>query len=110
MARQTRAQRRARRQAQAESGSIQQRARTRQQQIRPAQPVKTQTGARRVPGTGGRRFVTESWGELKKVEWPTQSQVMQGTVVVLIACLIVGVYLYASDQIFKRLVEHVFLR
>ena len=110
MARQTRAQRRARRQAQEESGSLTQRARQRQAQIRPTQAVKSQTGARRVPGTGGRRFVLESWGELKKVEWPTQAQVIQGTVVVLIACLIVGVYLYAADQVFKRLVQHVFLR
>jgi preprotein translocase subunit SecE len=110
MARQTRAQRRARRQAQEESGGLAQRARQRQAQIRPAQSVKSQTGARRVPGTGGRRFASESWGELKKVEWPTQAQVIQGTVVVLIACLIVGVFLYASDQVFKRLVQHVFLR
>ena len=109
MARQTRAQRRARRQAQQESAGLTQRARQRQAQIRPAQPVKTQTGQRRVPGSGGRRFAFESWAELKKVEWPTQSQVIQGTVVVLIACLIVGVYLYASDQIFKRLVQNVFL-
>ncbi len=109
MARQTRAQRRARRQAQEESG-LAQRARQRQAQIRPQQPVKTQTGQRRVPGTGGRRFVSESLGELKKVEWPSQAQVIQGTVVVLIACMIVGIYLYAADQVFKRLVQHVFLR
>jgi preprotein translocase subunit SecE len=109
MARQTRAQRRARRQAQEESASVAQRARQRQAQIRPVDTVKSQTGARRVPGTGGRRFAAESWGELKKVEWPTQSQVIQGTVVVLIACIIVGVYLYAADQVFKRFVEHVLL-
>ena len=110
MARQTRAQRRARRQGQEESAGVAQRARQRQQQIRPTQVVKSQTGARRVPGTGTRRFVTESWGELKKVEWPTQNQVIQGTVVVLIACLIVGVYLYGADQVFKQLVQRVFLR
>jgi preprotein translocase subunit SecE len=111
VARQTRAQRRARRQAQQESATgVSQRARQRQAQIRPAEPVKSQTGARRVPGTTGKRFVAESWAELRKVEWPNQSQVVQGTVVVLIACLIVGVYLYASDQVFKRLVEQVFLR
>jgi len=48
-------------------------------------------------------------GELKKVEWPTQNQLIQGIVVVLIACLIVGVFLYASDLIFKRLVEEIFI-
>ena len=35
-------------------------------------------------------FVVQSRAELKKVEWPTQSQVIQGTVVVLIACAVVG--------------------
>jgi preprotein translocase subunit SecE len=111
MARQTRAQRRARRLAQEESaGGFQQRARQRQAQIRPTDSVKSQTGARRVPGTGGRRFAAEAWGELKKVEWPSQAQVIQGTVVVLIACIIVGFYLYAADQVFKRFVEHVLLR
>jgi preprotein translocase subunit SecE len=54
-------------------------------------------------------FFTESWAELKKVEWPNQNQVVQGTVVVLIACLVVGVYLYANDEIWKRVVSKVFL-
>jgi preprotein translocase subunit SecE len=63
---------------------------------------------RSVPGGGARRFVSESWGELKKVEWPGQNQLIQGVVVVLIACLIVGVFLYGADLVFKRLVEQVF--
>jgi preprotein translocase subunit SecE len=54
-------------------------------------------------------FVAEAWAELKKVEWPGQSQVIQGTVVVLIACLVVGVYLYANDQVWKQVVSKLFL-
>ena len=65
---------------------------------------------RRLPGGGTKRFISESWGELKKVEWPNQSQVIQGTVVVLVACLIVGVYLYLADEVFKRFVQNVLLR
>jgi preprotein translocase subunit SecE len=111
VAKQTRSQRRARRQAQAESGSVTQRARTRQAQVRPAQqPAKTQTGAKRKEESGLRRFISESWGELKKVEWPTQKHVIQGTVVVLIACIIVGTYIWVCDVAFKRLVQDVFLR
>ena len=112
MAKQTRQQRRARRAQQASAGDSKmvQRARARQAQVRPAaQPPKSQGGQRRTPGGGARRFVSESWGELKKVEWPNQSQVMQGTAVVLIACLIVGVYLYANDLIWKRVIQNVFL-
>ena len=54
-------------------------------------------------------FIHESYAELKKVEWPTQNQVIQGTAVVLIACVIVGAYLWVADLAFKRLVQHVFL-
>jgi len=51
-------------------------------------------------------FIHESIAELKKVEWPSQSQVVQGTVVVLVACAIVGTYLYLNDQLWKRVVQH----
>jgi preprotein translocase subunit SecE len=54
-------------------------------------------------------FVSNSWAELKKVEWPGQSQVIQGTVVVLVACIVVGLYLYANDQVWKVVVQKVFL-
>ena len=54
-------------------------------------------------------FVKESWAELKKVEWPNQNQVIQGTVVVLIACMVVGSYLYLNDQVWKQVVSRVLL-
>jgi preprotein translocase subunit SecE len=123
MARNTRQRRRQRRRAQGagagaagaaeqqQEKSVTQRARARNQAVRPsAQPPKTQTGSRRVPGGGFKRFVSESWAELKKVEWPTQSQVIQGTIVVIIACAIVGAYLYAADLVFKPLVRDILLR
>jgi preprotein translocase SecE subunit len=108
MARQTRSERRARRAAQEESKAALERSRARPQ-VRPAvEPTKTD-GAARVPGGGGRRFIRESWGELQKVEWPGQQQLIQGTAVVLIACVIVGTYLFLADQVFKRFVQHVLL-
>ena len=111
MARQTRSERRARRAAQAESQAALERTPRARPQLRPAvEPARAAEGGRKLPGSGFRNFVNESWGELKKVEWPGQSQVIQGTVVVLIACLIVGVYLYANDQLWKEVVQKVFLR
>jgi preprotein translocase subunit SecE len=62
------------------------------------------------PGTPGIRFLQESAAELKKVEWPSQQQVISGTAVVLIACLIVGVYLYGNDQLWSYVVKHILLR
>jgi preprotein translocase subunit SecE len=113
MARNTRQQRRRRREkrqvAAPEEQGVAQRARTRQQQVRPAQqPPKTQTG-RRGRGGGGRRFVSESAAELRKVEWPTQRQVLTGTVVVIIACAIVGTYLWLADLALKPFVQNLLL-
>jgi len=118
VARQTRQQRRARRQegdgakpaakpaAAAEQPKVTQRARARQQQVRPgAAPPKQQTGRRETQQRG--RFVRESWAELKKVEWPGRAQVTQATIVVIIACGIVGAFLYVCDFAFKNLVEQI---
>ena len=65
---------------------------------------------RRVPGSGFIRFVQEAVAELKKVEWPNQKAVISGTAVVLVACVIVGTYLWLNDQLWKYVVQHVLLR
>ena len=64
---------------------------------------------RQLPGSGMKRFLGESVGELRKVEWPGQNQVIQGTVVVIIACVIIGTYLYFADQVFSKFVSKVLL-
>ena len=113
MARQTRAQRRARRAEAMGDGAPVERQRASQaaapRAVRVEGPARDQGSERRLPGGGFRRFVAESAGELKKVEWPTQNQLIQGTVVVLIACVIVGVYLWGADILLKRFVENVLL-
>jgi preprotein translocase subunit SecE len=108
VARETRRQRRDQRKSAGEAKPVAPRARARQAQVRPgAQPPSTQTG-RREPRERG-RFVKEAWAELKKVEWPSRAQVMQGTIVVIIACVIVGAFLYAADQSFTPFVRNVLL-
>lgn len=107
MARQTRQQRRARRQAQAESAQQRPAARPRVRSLSAAPAEET---ALRPSGIPGIRFLHESWGELKKVEWPGQQQVIAGTVVVLVACLIVGVYLYVNDIVWKHVVQNFLLK
>jgi preprotein translocase SecE subunit len=114
MARNTRQQRRRRREkrqgaAPEEQQGVAQRARSRQQTVRPAQqPPKTQTG-RRGRGGGSRRFISECIAELKKVEWPNQRQVLTGTVVVIIACAIVGTYLWVADLALQPFVQRLLL-
>jgi preprotein translocase SecE subunit len=108
MARQTRSERRARRAAQAESKAAVERSTRTRTPVRPAvEPARTDGAPRQLPGGG---FVRESWGELKKVEWPGQQQLIQGTVVVLVACVIVGLYLWLADEVFRRFVQHVLLK
>ena len=107
MARETRRQRRDQRKSSGAQKPATQRSRS-AAQVRPGmQPASTQTG-RREPRARG-RFVKEAWAELQKVEWPNRAQVIQGTIVVIIACVIVGTYLYAADQAFKPFVRTVLL-
>ena len=61
-------------------------------------------------GSGPIHFVQESIAELKKVEWPDQKAVISGTAVVLIACIIVGAFLWLNDEVWKYVVQHVLLR
>jgi preprotein translocase SecE subunit len=43
------------------------------------------------------------------VDWPNQGQVMTGSVAVIIACTIVGAYLYGADLVFRPFVERILL-
>ena len=75
-------------------------------QRRPEQ--KRQAEQRR--GGGPIHFIQESVAELKKVEWPDRKAVISGTAVVLIACVIVGLFLWVNDEVWKYVVQHVLLR
>jgi preprotein translocase SecE subunit len=106
VARETRRQRRAARAA-ASDGATSSR-RSRAAQVRPSQqPVKQQTGRTATQPRG--QFVRESYAELKKVDWPSRRQTFQGVAVVIIACTIVGFYLWGLDQVIRPLVDRVFL-
>jgi preprotein translocase subunit SecE len=112
VARQTRQQRRARRREQeaasAVDGSPAQRTLPRQPAVRDAAEAARPHVAPRRRG-GFIIFIAECWGELKKVDWPNQSQVLTGSVAVIIACAIVGAYLYGADLVFRPFVERVLI-
>ena len=69
-------------------------------------PRQSEQGSQRG---GAIRFLQESWGELKKVEWPDQKAVISGTVVVIVACVIVGTYLWLNDRLWSYVVKHILL-
>jgi preprotein translocase SecE subunit len=53
-----------------------------------------------------RRFFTEAWQELKKVNWPTPEQARNLTVLVLVVSVVVGTYISVFDFVFGLIAEH----
>jgi preprotein translocase subunit SecE len=49
-----------------------------------------------------RRFLDESWSELKKVTWPTREQTINLTFLVFLVSLVVGVFISVFDFIFTQ--------
>lgn len=54
---------------------------------------------------GFRRYVRESLAELRKVQWPTRQQVVQGTLVVAVVTVFFAIYLTGVDFAAIRLVR-----
>ncbi len=51
-----------------------------------------------------RRFINESWSELKKVSWPNRMQVRDLTVLVFLVSFVVGLYITVADTLFLQLI------
>jgi preprotein translocase SecE subunit len=47
-----------------------------------------------------RRFIEESWSELKKVSWPTPEQTRNLTILVFVVSFAVGLYITVFDFVF----------
>ena len=108
MARPTRQARRERREQQRadRADGAADRARRSQAASAPAE-AEAQPGVHHRGGVIG--FIGECWAELQKVDWPNQKQVITGSVVVLVACTIVGTYLWVIDLIIKPLINNVLI-
>ena len=52
-----------------------------------------------------RRFIDESWSELKKVSWPNRLQVRNLTILVFVVSFVVGLYITVADSGFTIVVE-----
>jgi preprotein translocase subunit SecE len=55
-----------------------------------------------------RNFLTEVKVETKKVTWPSKQEVVNTTIVVVVASFIFGIYLYLCDLAFYELVNGIF--
>jgi len=54
------------------------------------------------------RFLTEVWGELKKVQWPSREELYGFTIMVIVAIVAVGAYIGAMDAVLTRVSDFVF--
>jgi preprotein translocase SecE subunit len=106
MARPTRQQRRARRIERTQSSGVAEQA-IAARQPRSYRASRVEAGQRER--FGFIRFLGQSVGELRKVEWPGRQQLVQGTIVVVIACAIVGGYLALADLALRHFVSKVLL-
>lgn len=53
--------------------------------------------------------IKESYDELVyKVSWPTQKQLINSSVLVLIASIILAVFIWAVDEVFSLLMEMIY--
>lgn len=53
--------------------------------------------------------IQESYNELRyKVSWPTQKQLINSSVLVLIASIVLAVVIWVIDQIFEHLMQLVY--
>jgi len=52
-----------------------------------------------------RRFINESWSELKKVSWPNRMQVRNLTVLVFVVSFAVGLYITMADTVFDFVIR-----
>ena len=50
-------------------------------------------------GTGLSRWFREMKSELKKVVWPTKSQMINNTLIVLACVLVVGIFIWIFDAV-----------
>jgi len=87
---------------------------TRERKPKPSQPDRKerrrreQRPARKAePRQRGRvlNFFVQVWAELRRVQWPDRAAVTQATAVVIVFCILAGLYLAFFDWLFAKLVK-----
>ena len=55
-------------------------------------------------------FLSKVREEVSRVTWPTQREVQATTIVVIVFSIVMGLYLFAIDAAFNKVVEWIFRR
>ena len=59
------------------------------------------------PFRSARIFFVELWHELLKADWPSKSELKDSTIVVIVACLLLGLFTGISDFALYNVVDAV---
>jgi preprotein translocase subunit SecE len=57
------------------------------------------------PFRSARLFFSELIGELQKASWPTRTELKDSTIVVIVACVLLGVFTSVSDFALYNVVD-----
>lgn len=55
-----------------------------------------------------KEFFADVSKEMKKVSWPTRDQLQESTMIVIVACLVIAVFVYAVDTGMTFLMKSLF--
>jgi preprotein translocase subunit SecE len=58
--------------------------------------------------TNAKQFVREVRAELRKVAWPTKDEVVNSTIIVLVAVIVMGTLIFVMDLSFAKFVFFLF--
>jgi len=58
--------------------------------------------------TGPRQYYREVVGELRKVAWPTRSEVINSSIVVVIGVVVMGALIFGFDYLSLKMVDFIF--
>jgi preprotein translocase subunit SecE len=58
--------------------------------------------------TGPRQYYREVVAELKKVAWPTRSEIINSSIVVVVGVVVMGALIFGMDYLSVRLVDVIF--
>ena len=52
-------------------------------------------------------FVRQVKQEVSKITWPTRAETLQGTIAVMVICLIVAAFLFVVDSLFAGIIHKI---
>ncbi len=52
-------------------------------------------------------FVRQVKQEVSKITWPTRAETLQGTIAVMVICLIVAAFLFVVDSLFAGIIQKI---